>query len=382
MIALSTLRAGRAPLCAFVAMGMLWGSFAADLPDIKTMLAIDEAWLGALMFMTPVAAVVAMLLAPAIGAALGRAALPTAALLMSAGFALPGQTASLWLFPVAMLVCGAGTGLTDVLMNARVASIEADRGLHLMSLCYAGYSLGYGGAAVGVGVMRSAGWSPAMTLGTVALLAAVLSLGTIEANGRIDGLKRPKDRSLGRLGIVPVLGGAIILISFMTENAAENWSALHIEKTLGGSPAHGALGPATMAFTMAVVRLFNQGLTKRLSEAALLTWGTLISASGALTAALATSPAMAYLGFFVMAVGASVIAPTTFSLIGRLAKPEARARAIARATLLGYFGYFFGPPLVGFIAGSFGLRFAFVFAAVMLAGVPFLVRILLRRGPV
>jgi hypothetical protein len=236
MIALSTLRAGRAPLCAFIAMGMLWGSFAADLPDIKTMLDIDEAHLGALMFMTPMAAVVAMLLAPAIGAALGRAALPTAAMLMCAGFALPGQTTSLWLFPAAMLVCGAGTGLTDVLMNARVASIEAQRGLHLMSLCYAGYSLGYGTTAIGVGVMRSAGWSPGLTLGTVALLAALLSLGTIEADGRIDGLKRPKDRSLGHLGLVPVLGGAIILISFMTENAAESWSALHIEKTLGGSP--------------------------------------------------------------------------------------------------------------------------------------------------
>ena len=44
------------------------------------------------------------------------------------------------------------------------------------------------------------------------------------------------------------------------------------------------------------------------------------------------------------------------------------ARAVARATLLGYFGYFVGPPTLGFIAGAFGLRFAFVFAAVF--GVP------------
>ena len=53
----------------------------------------------------------------------------------------------------------------------------------------------------------------------------------------------------------------------------------------------------------------------------------------------------------------------------RRSAPEARARAVARATLLGYFGYFFGPPAIGFIAGSFGLRFAFVCAAVMLAGI-------------
>jgi MFS family permease len=59
-----------------------------------------------------------------------------------------------------------------------------------------------------------------------------------------------------------------------------------------------------------------------------------------------------------------VIAPTAFSMVGAGARPEARARAVARATLLGYFGYFFGPPLLGLIAGSFGLRAAFVVTAV------------------
>ena len=80
-----------------------------------------------------------------------------------------------------------------------------------------------------------------------------------------------------------------------------------------------------------------------------------------------------------MGIGSSVIAPTAFSLVGQLADPEARARAIARATLLGYFGYFFGPPLIGLIAGAFGLRFAFVFAAAMLAAIPVLARIMAKH---
>ena len=171
----------------------------------------------------------------------------------------------------------------------------------------------------------------------------------------------------------------MVLIAFLTENAAENWSALHIEKSLGGSPADGAMGPALMAITMGVARLFGQGLAGRIAAVWLLSGGAAVSATGALTAALATSPGMAYAGFIVMGIGSSVIAPTVFSLVGRLANPEARARAVARATLLGYFGYFFGPPLIGFIAGQFGLRFAFVFAAVMLAGIPLLARVLLRR---
>jgi len=74
-----------------------------------------------------------------------------------------------------------------------------------------------------------------------------------------------------------------------------------------------------------------------------------------------------------------VISPTAFSLVGQLAEPAARARAVARATLLGYFGYFFGPPMLGLIAGSFGLRFAFVFAAVMLLAVLVLAPLLARQ---
>lgn len=380
MSAMTTLRIARPAVAAFAAMGVLWGSFAADLPDIKTMLDIDESRLGALMFMTPIAAVIAMLVAPMAGVAFGRWALPAACALMCLGFALPGQTASLWLFPLAMMACGAGTGLTDVLMNARVAALENARGVHLMNLCHAAYSFGYAGGAIATGALRSASWSPAWVLGSMALLAAVVSLATLEKDGRIDGLARPKGKGAAHLGLVPVIGGAMVLIAFLTENAAENWSALHIEKSLGGSPADGAMGPALMAITMGVARLFGQGLAGRIPAVSLLSGGAAVSATGALTAALATSPGMAYAGFIVMGIGSSVIAPTVFSLVGRLANPEARARAVARATLLGYFGYFFGPPLIGFIAGQFGLRFAFVCAAVMLAGIPLLARVLVRRG--
>jgi MFS family permease len=127
---------------------------------------------------------------------------------------------------------------------------------------------------------------------------------------------------------------------------------------------------------MGVARLFGQGLAARLPAVWVLTGGAVVSACGALTAAMAGTPAVAYLGFMVMGAGSSVIAPTTFSLVGQRAEPAAQARAVARATMLGYFGYFFGPPLIGAIAGEFGLRFAFVFAAGILAGVPVLARML------
>ena len=68
-------------------------------------------------------------------------------------------------------------------------------------------------------------------------------------------------------------------------------------------------------------------------------------------------------------------------LVGTMAAPEARARAVARATMLGYAGYFVGPPLVGMIAGGLGLRSAFVFTAALLGFVWLLAPLLVRLKP-
>ena len=378
MPALATLAHARPALAAFGAMGILWGTFAAALPDLKAMLGVDEAQLGLLIFFTPIAAIAAMLAAPAFGAALGRWALPLAVALMGLGFALPGQASAVWLFPFAMACAGAATGLTDVLMNARVAAMETARNLHLMNLAHAVYSFGYAGGALVTGVLRGAGWGPDWVMGMMGAIGLGCALLAWDPQGRIEGLRRPRDGSALPLGLVPVIGGGIVMIAFMTENAAENWSALHIEKTLGGSPEEGAAGPAALALTMGFARLGGQWLAGRVNPFTILRIGAVIAAIGALVAAQASGPGGAYLGFVIMGIGASVLAPTAFSLVGQMSAPEARARAVARATQLGYLGYFLGPPLLGLIAGTFGLRIAFAWAAVLVGAifliVPFLVR--------
>ncbi len=381
MIESSTFRLARPAMAAFFAMGILWGSFAADLPDIKAILGVGESRLGFLLLMTPIAAMLAMLAAPWLSERLGRIALPVTTLAMALAFALPGQVTVWFLFPVAMLACGATTGAVDVLMNARVSAMEQVRGQPLMNLCHAAYSFGYAGGALGVGAMRSAGASPGQVMLAVAVMAGLVALAAFEGDGRIDGLRHPGAEKAPGLGLIPVIGGGIVLIAFLTENAVENWSALHIEQTLHGSPAMGSGAPAVLALTMGTARLLGQGLSARISPLRLLLGGAGISALGALSVAGAQSPSLAYAGFIVMGIGSSIISPTAFTLVGTAAAPKARARAVARATMLGYAGYFIGPPSLGIVAGAFGLRAAFVFAAAMLAFVWLLAPLLARLKP-
>ncbi|NBZ87869.1 MFS transporter [Rhodobacteraceae bacterium CYK-10] len=361
MTAMTDLRLARAPLASFFAMGILWGSFAADLPDIKTTLGVDETRLGALLLMTPLAALIAMALSGRIARGLGTLALPLSTLAMALAFMVPGQVPIWYLFPLAMLFCGASTGAVDVLMNARIAALEAG-GRSLMTLAHAAYSFGYAGGALGTGALRTLGLGPGGVLLTMGGVAALVALLCFEGQ-RIEGLTKG---ARVRLGLVPLIGGGIVLIAFLTENAAEYWSALHIEQTLGGSPAFGSAAPALLALTMGIARIAGHGLADRVGAGRLLTLGAGISACGAMIIATAPGAPVAYLGFVVMGLGSSVIAPTAFTLVGRLSPPQDRARAIQAATMLGYSGYFVGPPGLGLIAGTFGLRAAFVAAAMAL----------------
>lgn len=374
-------KAARPALASFVAMGCLWGSIAATLPDLKVMLEVGEAELGLLLITVPIAAVVSMAAAPWIGARLGRFPLPVATALMALTFTLPGHAANIWLFPSALVLCGAATGLVDVLMNARTAQLEEERGLYLMNLAHGSYSFAYAGGAMLAGLMRWQGWSPAAILSAMSLLALGCAIASTERDGTIHGLVRSGQADGGRkLGLIPVIGGLIILAGYLVESAGENWAALHIEQTLGGAPALGAMGPALIALMMGISRMVGQGIMTRVNPYMVVGSGALIATFGSVLVGLAWAPAIAYIGFAIVGIGNSVVVPTAFSLIGRLVPSENRARSIARATMLGYFGFFFGPGLLGLIAGAFGLPVAFFFTAGVMVSVLILIRLMIRAA--
>ena len=371
---LSQIIVARATLYAFAAMGVLWGAYAALIPDTKAMLGAGDAAFGSLILATPIAATTTMLIAPRLARSLGQHVLPMACLALALAFVLPGWLAQPALFALAMVFVGSANGFLDVTMNARVSAIEADTGLHLMNLNHAAYSFAYAAAAILTGTARDAGWHPGAVMSVAACIVA-LGVGlAIEGGQGVNGFARSR-RVVGRLGMLPVWGGLIAMIAFMAENASENWSALHIERTLGGSKHEGSFGPAVLALTMGVGRVFGQMVIANVDEGRMMRWGAVIAAIGTAVVGLAPTPAVAYAGLIVAGLGGSVLAPNVFAVVGRLSPPDLRAHMIARATALGYMGYFFGPPALGFLSEGLGLAYALV----AMAGVILLILVLYPR---
>lgn len=359
--------ASRGPMAAFVAVGVVWGAFMACLPDLKAGLGASDGRMGLILIFGSAAAMAQMLAAPWLAGRLGRAALPLGVLAMGLAVVLPGQAGTALAFACGMLAMGAATGATDVWMNARLATIEAGRGLRLMNLNHAVYSFAYAGAAGLAGLMRAAGWAPGAILMAATGTVAALALLAWERGGRIEGMDRAPGVPVP-LGPVPWLAGLLVLAAFLTENAAEAWSALYLERDLGAAAGVGAAGPMVLGLTMGLGRLAGQALALRVADQRLLAGGLAVAALGAAGVALAPGPGWALAGFATLGLGVSVVAPTALGVVGRLSAAEVRGRAVARATVIGYLGFFLGPPGLGLVAELTGLRASYgVVALVVLA---------------
>ena len=367
MSILRALSHSRAPSAALMAVGMLWGGFAALVPDIKLAVGASDAELGTALLMSAVGGMASMILAPRIGLALGQAALPVIGAALCLAFIYPALAGDVVTLGAAMFAMGATVALLDITANVEISAREARYGLHLMNVNHAMFSFAFAITAYGTGLARKAGYGPNEVLPVLAVLAIVFV--PLMYSRRFGGLGDMPDPSSQRQvpWLAIVLTGLIMFGSFIGENATETWSALHIERTLGAALGEGSLGPAMLGLVMGIGRLSGQLAAARLGHAMLIFWSAALGIIGALIIAAAPTPAVAILGVAVTALGMAVIVPSANSMLGTHVSESQRAHALSRAWMLGIVGFFIGPTMMGGIAELFGLRMAFVAIAFVVA---------------
>lgn len=369
MTAVHDLTAFRKPIMSFMAMGLFWGGFGALAPVLKRQVEAGDGAFGLALLAASCGALLAMLTAPAADRLLGRYVLPVLTAGMACAWFFPGLTGTLWLFALAMAAAAMTSGTLDVVMNARLSQIETDTGKSLMNAAHGSFSLAYGCSALAAGAAREAGWSPAAYFTLVSVLV-LLAAPTMRQKSRPTISETPGGTKAR--GALIWLGGTVILIAFLAEQATEGWSALHLERAAGAGAAASAVGPALLGFTMAAGRFSGQFLVTRLPEITVLRVAGLVGAAGAFVAAFAEGLFAAYLGFALLGLGISVVAPMAYAYVGRNVRDAVRTDAVARISVIGYTGFFFGPPLMGFLAewGGLATSFSAVGLALVLLGGP------------
>jgi MFS family permease len=354
----------RKPLAGFAAIGAAWAVYFAQMPVIKDNVGASDGQFGLVGLIAAFGAIAAMWLAPFSQRIMGGLALPLGIVFLAFGMMGAGYAGGLVVLTLCLLLSSAGSGVIDVLVNARVSELEADSGRPLMNLNHALYSFAYAGGALVTGVFREANAGPVAIFTGLAVVLGLLAWASVGVLPDVEE-EVASDTPQMPYGLV-YLGGVVVMVGFLAEASTEGWSALHLERTLGGTAGEGALGPALLGLTMGIGRLFGHALSRFVRDTTLMLLAMMVSAAGMVIAGLAPTVTVALAGFALAGLGVSVVAPLALALVGRIVHPSARLAAISRASVVGYGAFFFGPPLMGFIAEGFGLRTAFVAVAGLL----------------
>jgi MFS family permease len=357
-----------AVLVLFFLDGATLGSWVARIPAIKESLGLGEGALGMALFAMAVGALAAMLASGALVAQVGsRRATSASALLLCCLLPLPAVAPNLLALAASLAAMGVAVGVLDLSMNAQAVIVERCYRRPLMSSFHALFSIGgMAGAAVG-GLVAARGVAPGPHFVAVgagcALLALAASAGLLDEPG-----ERTIDAPLLALPRGPLAAlGLIAFCALLAEGAMADWSAVYLREALATSPALAAMGFTAFSVAMAVGRLGGDVATARLGPAGVVRLGASGAAVGLAGALLASTPLLAVCGLAVVGLGLATVFPLALRAAGRTVETSPPATRLAAVAGAGYTAFLVGPPVIGFVAEVTGLRAALALVVALCA---------------
>lgn len=344
-------RAGVA--AAFVANGLLIGSWAPRIPEIKTHLGLSPGALGIALLAPALGTVLSARMTGARNARHGSAAVTSFCGVAYCLLAwLPGAAPNLGLLWLALLLWGAALGAMDVSMNSQGVTVEGHYGRPVLSGLHAMWSIGsfVGALLGGVGSALHVPVAAQQAVIGVVLAAVVLVVTRMfladpshpaVARGRSLRLPRMPEPRL-------VLLGLSAIFALMAEGAVADWSGVLLRDHLHVTGGQVGLAYAAFCVTMTAGRLAGDRVVHALGRARCLAAVTLLGTVG-LGAGMASDVlAGTIAGFALLGFGLSIMVPVLFSTAADGDRPA--GPAIAAVAALGCVGMLVGPSLVGLVA--------------------------------
>lgn len=352
---------GSTVFIAFSMFGLLWGLYAAALPEIKNNTGASDGELGLAFVCVGLAAAPAMFFLGRMLDRFGRPVAIAALCLFAVVAPLPAIANSVPMLVVALLLFGFGSGAADVVINSLAATVEAETGERVLNRAHALFSVGLLVGTIVTSLTRTVEVAAAWPL---VILAAAAVVGTVALRRRVPArIARTRDEARegpGRRRIDPlVLGfGVVAALALLIESGVQQWSAVFLENEVGAPPGLSGLAPGIFAGSMALGRLGGHWLSLRVPDRVVLLVSGVLSGVGVIVVAMAEHPVSALAGFAVAGAAISVAAPTIYGAAGRAAPAERRGTVIGLTASIAYIGLLLGPAVVGQLASVTDLRTA------------------------
>ncbi len=345
----------------FFANGFVFSNYIARLPNIQSLYGLDYTQLGYLLLASSIGSLLAMPFTGALIARTGSKYVSTYAMVLVciavASFVLlPYYALVLLLF----FMIGAGSGMTDVAMNAQAVLVERSYARSIMNSFHAIWSLGL---FIGAGIGSLFIWfSPSIfihlvTISSVSLLAIFwASLHLIAGDKNLD--RRVAPFNLPHPSLLGI--GVIAFCAMLGEGAMAEWSTNYMRDTMAVREAFAPAALFTYSFAMLVGRLLGDKLRMRWGDPKLLRISSVAAVAGTLLITLASWVSISLLGFLIAGLGLATVVPLAYSRAGNV-KGIDPGLGISMVTTIGYSGFIIGPPIIGWLGDWQDLQFAFFF---------------------
>jgi MFS family permease len=358
------------------AFALSMGAFLTRLPDLQLEFGLTEGQLGLLLVTMSFGVLCGMTFA---GRLVARAGTRLTAFVTVIGAsalyaAIPWMPSAAYGAPL-LFLAGILAGALEININLQSDRHEAALGRRIMSRVHGMWSLGFFVTALVSSIVRQAAISPEVhtfvALLVVAVSGAVVFSALHDAPMRADeNIGETPHMAFPTVALLPLcLIGAAPL---MVEGAGVDWSAIYMRDVFAVEPFLGGLSVTVFSLAIAIGRLGMDPIVDRFSPRPVAVTLLSMAVIGLLIVATAGHPLVALLGFGLAGIGCSSIYPLAVSAAARRTDRPSPVNVAALGQMT-FVVFFAGPPLLGFIAEHWGIRFSFgaivplIFAALLLS---------------
>lgn len=353
----------------FFLTGLCFASWASRIPDLQQSLGLNDAGLGSVLLALPAGSLISLPIAGVLVSRFGsRQVLIIAAITYGAVLPTLGLAGSSWELIMLLMLFGFSGNLANIAVNTQAVAVEMMYGRSIMASFHGLWSMaGFAGAAIGT-AMTGLQISPFYHFLLITAIAWAIVAFTMRNMVTQDTNLQARQPLFSRPDGYLLTLGIIALCSMICEGTMFDWSGIYFRKVINIKDGLSGAGYAAFMSTMASGRFVADRLITRLGAKRMLQISGVLTAAGLLIAVLLPYFVPAILGFMLVGAGVSAVVPLVYSAAGR-SKVLSPGMALATVSTIGYLGFLFGPPLIGFVAQATSLAVSFSLIAVMGAAI-------------
>lgn len=353
----------------FFLSGLSFATWASRIPTIKTFFSLNDAELGTILLAMPISSLIGLPISGWLVSKFdSRHPLVVSFVLYLFSLIAIGYIQSVLLLIIAIGFFSFFMRIINISMNTQALILQRKFDKRIVGAFHGLWSTGGLFGVAFSTLMVKFNISIANHLLGVSLFSLIIILIAYQFTIRNDKSSTGNKLIFGKPDLFILYLGLIIFLAAICEGGMFDWSGVYFKEIIKEKVF--TYGYLSFMTCMALSRFYSDKLIQQIGAKRTYVFSSTVITLGILVAIVFPYFWSALLGFCLVGFGTAAIFPMTFALAGT-SKKYSPGMAISIISTYGILGMFIGPPLIGYLAHAFGLKYAFfIFVAVGLLIIP------------